>query len=292
MLVWRLLLGTVLIAGVLALCWADAHAGTPGVWLFPLALAITVLGSGELLGLLAARGIRPAGWVVYVGNVAIVSANWLPVWLPRASAFDGPFDGPGLALAMACIVAFVAEMGRFREPGRSFEPLAGAMLALVYVGWLLSFLIQLRLLGGGAIGMAALATLIIVVKMCDTGAYTVGRLIGRHKLTSRLSSGKTIEGLMGGLAFACLSSWAAFRWFVPQLAPGLRGGSELGWLAYGFVVGGAGVIGDLAESLLKRDAARKDSSTWMPGFGGVLDVVDSLLVAAPVGYAFWALGWV
>lgn len=293
MLVWRLLLGTVLIAAVLALCWADAHAVTPGIWLFPLALLITVFASGELLGLLQARSIRPVAWVVYLGNLAIVSANWLPRLRPSGTVLGGAFDPAALALALACIAAFAVEMWRFDEPGDSFEPLAASLLVLVYIGWLMTFLIQLRLLGGGPQGMAALATMIVVVKMGDTGAYTVGRLIGRHKLTPKLSSGKTIEGLAGGLAFSCFAAWVAFRWLVPQIAPAIQGaGREYGWLAYGFVVGLAGVIGDLAESLLKRDAGRKDSSTWMPGFGGVLDVVDSLLIAAPVAYAFWALRWV
>lgn len=293
MLVWRLLLGTVLIAAVLALCWADAHAATPGVWLFPLALLITVLASGELLGLLQARGIRPVAWVVYLGNLAIVSANWLPHLLPQGMAMGGAFDPAALALALACIAVFAVEMWRFDEPGHSLEPLAASLLALVYIGWLMTFLIQLRLLSGGPRGMAALATMVVVVKMGDTGAYTVGRLIGRHKLTPKLSSGKTIEGLAGGLAFSCFAAWAAFRWLAPRIAPSAQGaGFEYGWLAYGLVVGLAGVVGDLAESLLKRDAGRKDSSVWMPGFGGVLDVVDSLLIAAPVAYAFWALGWV
>ncbi|MGH7202903.1 MAG: phosphatidate cytidylyltransferase [Candidatus Levyibacteriota bacterium] len=291
MLVWRLLLGTVLIAAVLALCWADAHAATPGVWLFPLALTITVLASGELLSLCHSRGIRPVAWVVYVGNIAIVSANWR-VNLPAGPLSD-PFDASALALALACVLAFLAEMVRFREPGRSLEPLAATLLALVYIGWLMSFLIQLRLLSGGSQGMAALLSMIAVVKMGDTGAYTVGRLIGRRKLAPRLSSGKTIEGLLGGLAFASFASWAVLQWLVPWLAPAPRSAApELGWLAYGLVVGAAGVVGDLAESLLKRDAGRKDSSTWMPGFGGVLDIVDSLLIAAPVAYGFWALGWV
>ncbi len=292
MLVWRLLLGTVLIAAVLALCWADAHAATPGVWLFPLALTITVLVSGELLSLCHSRGIRPVAWVVYVGNIAIVSANWRANSL-KLGLLSGQFDTPALVLAVACMIAFVAEMARFREPGRSLEPLAATVFALVYIGWLMSFLIQLRLLGGGSQGMAALLSMIAVVKMGDTGAYTVGRLIGRRKLAPRLSSGKTIEGLAGGLAFASLASWAVFRWLVPWLAPAPRSAApELSWLPYGLVVGAAGVIGDLAESLLKRDARRKDSSTWMPGFGGVLDIVDSLLIAAPVAYGFWALGWV
>jgi phosphatidate cytidylyltransferase len=288
MLVWRLVLGTVLVAAVAALCWLDARAALAGVWLFPLALTITLLASGELLRICRKRGVQPAAWPVYLGNAAIVAANWRgPLW-----PGGGVFDTPALALGLAAIAVFVAEMWRYRAPGQSLERLAAGMLALVYVGWLMSFLIQHRFLAHGTLGLPALAALIIVVKMCDTGAYTVGRLIGRHKMTPTLSPGKTFEGLAGGLAFACLGAWFAFAWLVPTLAAEPPATPAYGWIAYGLVVGLGGVAGDLAESLLKRDAGVKDSSAWMPGFGGVLDIVDSLLVAAPLSYLFWARGWV
>jgi phosphatidate cytidylyltransferase len=137
--------------------------------------------------------------------------------------------------------------------------------------------------------------LIIVVKMGDTGAYTVGRLVGRHKLCARLSPGKTIEGAAGAVVFAVLGSWLTFAWLVPWIsATGVAQGADTGWgwLPFGLLVGTAGGLGDLAESLLKRDAGRKDSSTWMPGFGGVLDLLDSILLAAPVAYVCWASGLV
>jgi phosphatidate cytidylyltransferase len=77
-----------------------------------------------------------------------------------------------------------------------------------------------------------------------------------------------------------------------ELEPTCKPGPWWGWIAFGLLVGGAGMVGDLAESLLKRDVGRKDSSTWMPGFGGVLDVLDSLLLSAPVAWACWAFGLV
>lgn len=136
-------------------------------------------------------------------------------------------------------------------------------------------------------------SLVIVVKMCDTGAYTVGRLIGRRKMAPVLSPKKTIEGAIGGLVFACLGSWAAFHWLTPAITHSSRPPSPAwGWLAYGLLVAMAGMLGDLAESLLKRDLGRKDSSTWMPGFGGVLDVLDSIILAAPVAYLCWTFGLV
>jgi phosphatidate cytidylyltransferase len=142
----------------------------------------------------------------------------------------------------------------------------------------------------GRFGIAAIASLAIVVKMCDIGAYTFGRLLGRRKMTPVLSPGKTWEGAVGGLAFACLGSWLALNWLAPALSAGLAPRSAWCWLGYGLFVGIAGILGDLAEPLIKRDVGRKDSSAWMPGFGGVLDLLDSVLFAAPVAFLCWKLG--
>ena len=281
MLLWRLILGAVFISGAAALCWADYRAATPGSWLFWLAMLLALLASGELIAMLAHGGARPPAWVIYLGNGAMVAANWFP-------QTTGPFDATAAAFTCSLILLFVVEMVRYREPGQSTLRLATALLALAYIGWLLTFVVRLRFVGGNQAGMAALVSLIVVVKMCDIGAYTVGRLIGRHKMAPRLSGGKTIEGLAGGLAFACLGSWCAFTWVVPGLAGAAQSHPPgYAWWVFGLVVGLAGVLGDLAESLLKRDLGCKDSSAWMPGFGGVLDVIDSLLFASPVAYALW-----
>jgi phosphatidate cytidylyltransferase len=132
---------------------------------------------------------------------------------------------------------------------------------------------------------------IAIVKMGDIGAYTVGRLLGRHKLAPTLSPGKTIEGAAGAIAFGCFASWLVFRFLLPAVTE-QEASNSLNWIPYGIVVSIAGMIGDLAESLLKRDLGRKDSSAWLPGFGGVLDILDSLLLSAPVGYTCWLLGLV
>ncbi|HVC95046.1 MAG TPA: phosphatidate cytidylyltransferase [Pirellulales bacterium] len=297
MLVWRLSLGTVFIAALAALAWLDQHASHPGTYLFPLALALSVAASGELLGLFAAREIRPVAWIVNGGNLLIVASNLGPLLFlgsgGRSSDPLGTFGWPAAALALALLAAFASEMGRYTGPGRVTETLAAAMLAFAYVGLLLTFVVQLRLVDGGRVGVAALLSLVIVVKMCDTGAYTVGRLIGRHKMAPVLSPKKTVEGAIGGLTFACFGSWATLQWMAPAISHASRLPAQAwGWLAYGLLIGGAGMLGDLAESLLKRDLGRKDSSTWMPGFGGVLDVLDSILLAAPVAYLCWAFGLV
>jgi phosphatidate cytidylyltransferase len=296
MLVWRLSLGTLFIAALAALAWLDQHASQPGTYLFPLAFALSLAASGELLGLFAAREIRPVAWIVHGGNMLIVASNLGPlVWGAGDRSGDplGVFGWPAAALALALLAAFAGEMGRYTGPGRVSESLSATILAFAYVGLLFTFVVQLRLVEGGRFGVTALLSLVIVVKMCDTGAYTVGRLLGRHKMAPVLSPKKTVEGALGGLAFACFGSWAAFHWLAPAITQASRPNSPFwGWFAYGLLIGGAGMVGDLAESLLKRDLGRKDSSSWMPGFGGVLDVLDSILLAAPVAYLCWAFGLV
>lgn len=305
MLRWRLLLGTLIIAGLVGLCWLDHMAALPGAVLFPVAVVATVLATGEFILLTAGVGARPAAWCLYVANLAIVTAAWGPALWSKfvAGAFAGSVMGAEdiaaaqkwvlVALATGLALAFVAEMARYRGPGEVTSRLGAASLGMLYVGLLLSFVAQLRL----AFGVGALASLVIVVKMCDTGAYTVGRLWGRHKMAPVLSPAKTVEGAIGGLVFACAGSWAAIQWLVPAMAssasaPDPPAGPWWGWLSYGLVVGAAGMFGDLTESLLKRDACRKDSSAWMPGFGGILDILDSVLVGAPVAYVCWHLGLV
>jgi phosphatidate cytidylyltransferase len=294
MLRWRLTLGALFIAGIIALCWWDHRLDPPGTILLPLALVLSVLASREILWLTSARGLRPSPRVVYLGNLLIVASNLVPVLWPRGWPPDplGALGWPLAAFALMVLAAFCGEMRRYEGPGHVMEQLTTSIFALSYVGLLFSFLAQLWIVGGGALGVPALASLVIVVKMGDTGAYTVGRLVGRHKLAPVLSPGKTIEGAIGGLIFSCIGSWFAIEWLLPLMRPSIlaAGGPSWGWLAYGLIVGVAGMLGDLAESLIKRDLGRKDSSDWMPGFGGVLDVLDSILFAAPVAYLCWALG--
>jgi phosphatidate cytidylyltransferase len=162
---------------------------------------------------------------------------------------------------------------------------------MVYVGGLMMFMAWQRL----DHGVFAFLTVPVIVKSGDTGAYTFGRLFGRHKMTPLLSPGKTWEGAVGGIASACLASWLCFTYLQPAMTsiPATTAAPSLvAVLLYGLALTLAGMHGDLAESLLKRDMNRKDSSTWLPGLGGVLDIIDSMLIASPVAYLFWHLGWV
>ena len=291
MLRWRLLLGALFIAALVGLCWLDCRATIPGVWLAPVAVAVAVLASQEIVSLLRAGGLQPAAAVVYAGNLLLLAVNWAPWWMPARGRLAElrPAEWFVASLSLVALAAFASAMRRYEKPGGSVANTAATCFAVLYVGLMLALLVQVRIVWG----IGALATLLLVVKMGDIGAYTVGRLIGRHKMAPRLSPGKTIEGACGALAFSAFAAWAAFGWLLPPPAVGQSGpGLCCGWLIFGLLVGGVGIAGDLAESLIKRDVGRKDSSVWLPGFGGVLDLVDSVLLAAPAAWLCWRLGLV
>ena len=302
MLRWRLLSTAVILAGLLTLVWLDLTRpffGVTGGWLAPLLLLVTVLATEEVLSLFAAKDHRPVAWPVYLGTISIAAASCVPLWWEltgwkfpgRASL--GYFGWPLAALAIATTLSFFAEMQRYKAPGQATVNIALAAFTMVYVGVLSGFIAALRLLHGNEWGLAALISLLFIVKMTDAGAYLSGRALGRHKMTPVLSPGKTIEGAIGGLAWACFAGWLFFQHIAPSIV-----GSEYtmppvwAWISYSLIVAIAGMLGDLAESLLKRDMQRKDSSTWLPGLGGVLDIIDSILVAAPPAFLCWTWGLV
>jgi len=272
----------------------------------PLAVVLCLLATQEMLGLFRKLGHEPLAPTTYVGTLLPLLGACAPIaWIPivwEGAPSDCPVGRLGwlaCGLAAGLIVALLGEMRRYQQPGSSITNLALAAFSILYVGGLMGFLVQLRLLdiGSGVSrgGLLAMMSAVVVVKSADIGAYTAGRLWGSHKMAPVISPGKTWEGVLGGLVLAVIGALLT----LGPLARSLGCESSASWLrwfsgavAYGLVVSGAGILGDLAESLLKRDAGVKDSSSWLPGFGGVLDLLDSLLVAAPVAYLFWVSGLV
>ena len=229
-------LGILIVAALLGLCWVDVVlqgvSDVPGIALFPLLIVVVVLATREVLHLAAAGGMRPVPWVVYCGSLLVVTSCWIaPVIvkfddkLPQDSRYlalisaAAASDWTLVALAVGVLMAFAAEMYRFKRPGGVTINVAAAVFAITYVGFLLSFLIKLHLVWG----LGALVSTLVVVKLADIGAYTVGRLIGRSKMAPGLSPGKTIEGAIGAMVFACVGSWTMFR--------GLAAFEPLHWLA-------------------------------------------------------------
>ena len=295
---WRLLSSAILIPALLLIIWLDLFCGREqtvditGLIVAPIIVVFAVLAVGELLGLFSAQKLNPLRWTVYLGTALVVLAACVPLlWKGYpANCPLGILGWPLSAMALCVGLAFLGEMRRYKEPGGVIVNVALSVFAIAYVGLLLSFLCLLRGLESNEWGMIALLAPIIIVKVSDSGAYTVGRLFGKHKLAPRLSPGKTIEGVVGAIVTGCLASWLVFQY----LAPALSDVSTPWWasLLFGLIVTIAGILGDLAESLIKRDMDRKDSSTWIPGLGGVLDILDSILFAAPAAYACFAVGLV
>ena len=295
MLRWRLVLGSIFVGLLFGLFWLDARAEYPGLtYLAPLAFLIAWSASDELLDILKAASFFPGRNAVRLGVLAAVSAAFLPLLLPRDKLAS--LECLAIGQAIGLLIVVVSELREYRSDGKSLGNVAGGFLAIGYVGLFLGFLVQLRQhsIDGDVSrgGLLALISLIAVAKSADIGAYFTGRLIGRHKLAPLLSPGKTWEGAFGGVLLACLASLMVLGPLAKAFGfhPSYSQSWFLGGLCYGVLIAVAGIAGDLSESLLKREAGLKDSSSWLPGFGGVLDLVDSLLVSAPVAYLLWNTG--
>jgi phosphatidate cytidylyltransferase len=299
---WRLISAGAILAVLLALTWVDYKClifGTPGAWLLPLMLVVSALATGEVLGLLSRNEQQPRAGIVYFANLAIPLAAAWPIVIQLVGRQWSAMNALGacgllLAAVAGCsVLVLIGEMARFRQAGSAIASASLSMFGIVYVGLLISFWALLRLHRDNEWGMLALFSMLLVVKMADAGAFAVGKLFGRHKMTPVLSPGKTWEGTIGGILTGCATSWLFFRFAGPALVGSSYFMPPLGAvMVYGLLLALAGMIGDLAESLLKRDMDRKDSSTWLPGLGGVLDIIDAPLVAGPVAWVCWTAGLV
>jgi phosphatidate cytidylyltransferase len=268
----RLIFGWALAIAATAILIVDGWFAPWFPFLFVCLMCVGIVATLELIRLIPAA-MQPPKWLTIGGVCAILAANFaipsvhFAMWLI-------------VVLLAAFFLAFLVEMYRFREPGAAIPRLALTLFAFVYLGVLGSFLAQIRWLGDPVQTGYMLAATIFVPKWCDIGAFFTGTFIGRTKMTPSLSPKKTWEGFAGGLILAMIGAI-----IVSQLSDIFKHGI-LEAAAFGLVIGSVGVLGDLAESLIKRDFHTKDAATSIPGFGGLLDVIDSILFAAPVAY-FW-----
>jgi phosphatidate cytidylyltransferase len=259
----RIVLGALLILALAGVFWLDRVWGG-GVVLTGLVVLGAALGYREIFALLPAVGT--AGRVTaIVGGLALIAG---PALLP---AGHGVISLSLLPLVPALLM--VAALSR-TTPQDGIDEMRTTVFAFAYLGVLPACLIWLRI--GYLEGWAIVLSVLICTKCADIGAYFTGSFIGRHKLIPRLSPNKTVEGLAGGLVLAGGMGGLLFGpvFEVPDI------GLALG-LVIGLVAGGFGTLGDLVESQLKRAAGVKDSGRVLPGFGGILDMIDSPILAAP-----------
>lgn len=290
-------MATVVLGAFGGLAWADATSlGTapPVAWLLPVA-ALAAFGAGrEAVQLAAARGIALSAWLVPIAATCIAVAPAALSW----AGLDGgcPLAAIGAAavtIAATFATAFIVEIIRYAPGAGGLVRICGSGFAATAIGLPLAFMVGLRLLGQpvatGAPPLAVLVplvSLVAVVKAGDIAAYVVGSLVGRHRLAPTLSPGKTWEGAAASLAASLAAAWLV----IERGGSGLAHGPAGSWPVFGLLVGLAGMAGDLAESLVKRDLSAKDSGRSLGGMGGFLDLIDALLLAAPVAWTLWVSG--
>jgi phosphatidate cytidylyltransferase len=289
MLLTRLWMGTILVLVTAGMLILDQRLAPWYPFLLVFVVGLSLAACNELIGLLgSARKVQNP--ILYGGVLLLATGNW---WARQNGLDANPWHvilGTFVALILG---VFLFEMATFDHLGAegsesgSIERMARTTWSLGYLGLLPCCLSGLRWLyppNQPEHGSVALALVIFVPKCCDIGAYCTGRLLGRHPMTPVLSPKKTWEGAAGGLILAVLTAVG-----IDRLGPVALLDRKLHVeIAFGLSLGIVGMLGDLAESLIKRDCRIKDASAAVPGFGGVLDVVDSVLFAAPVGYLWLA----
>ena len=247
------------------------------VWLTFVAIQ-TLLGLEEFYRMARGKGLEPVRWLGFLAALALLGLAYRPQ-TPNASL-----------LATAGLLLLLALALRRGGQPRVLESAAVTAFGVLYVGWLSAHFVLLRELPwraglAYADGSSLVLFAFLVTWSCDTGAYLTGRLFGRTRLSAAISPRKTWEGSLGGFACAMLASTVgAWTFLRPE-----GGGPLLPWphaLVLGALVGVCGQVGDLVESLFKRDSASGDSSDLIPGHGGVLDRFDSLYFGAPIVYHY------
>lgn len=281
----RLITGPLLILALVGLAMLDGIAaerfGESGLaFAVAAALVLVPVAAIEAAALLRAAGARASTPAIVIGAEAMflapLAATLAPGGLEHAPDADTAVGIALLGPTIAVIAAAIA-IGRSRRVEGGFTGLTAMLGAAFWTGLMPAFWV----LTIHAIGAPTAAGLLMVVKCGDIGAYFTGMSIGRRKLIPWLSPGKTIEGGVGAVAWAAVAG-GVLTIFQPAI-PWIIG------IAGGAVLGVVGAVGDLLESLLKREAGAKDSGNCLPGMGGVLDVLDSPLLAGPVAWAIVAI---
>lgn len=243
-------------------------------------MAAGIMASRELVKLFP-ESYRPSRTFVTAAVLICLVGNWYPTTRRELGFANSSFWAFVAFVFIATVVAsFLHEMYRYRTPGTAVPRLGATVLSVAYLGLLPCFFVQIRFIEASYTGLL-LALTILVPKCNDVAAFFTGTFIGRTKMTPLLSPKKTWEGFAGGMVGGTLVAVIVVL-VAEQFGVKIFRYGVLEAIGFGLVVGLAGVLGDLAESLIKRDCQTKDASRDIPGFGGLLDVIDSLLFAAPI----------
>jgi phosphatidate cytidylyltransferase len=261
-------------------------------------IALSIIFSGnEILFLLLVGSLGMAGLWEYFGmleqsgtrcftafGLVCGAASFIGSFLAlRTGSQTAAYDFENFVLLVFLFGVIARQMFRPTVKSAPLEAMAYTLFGLLYVAWLFNFLTKIvyaipRNPQGGTVGQYYVLYLVVVTKFADMGAYLVGSRIGRHQMMPHISPSKTWEGFFGSLLFSIAAS-CLLIFIMPK---------TLAWLNFfhgmilGLLIGVAAVIGDLGESIIKRSTGVKDSGVLLPGIGGMLDLIDSLLFTAPI----------
>ena len=289
MLKHRLTFGPLLIVLIGLFAWLDqwidgldapsffpSQTFPPGIIVFAIFVLLSAMGSREVARIFRSKGVAiGAPIAITMGILGLVVVGFAPEDMNGTIGFAAGISSVVVAFIFGLLYSI-----RTKQVDGAIAVGSGVVLIHVYMGLMLGFLVLIRREHSVWVLIWVLAT----VKSCDIGAFFTGTVIGKRKLIPWLSPGKTWEGLVGGMITSGLVGWVGV-WLLHDAgisAPSLLVGGVMGVL-----MGGLGQCGDLTASLLKRDAGVKDAGTSLPGFGGVLDIIDSPILVAP--FAYWVL---
>lgn len=289
MLKHRLTFGPLFILIIALLAWADSwldglsapasfpnETFPPGMTVLPVFVLLSVMGSREVARIFRAKGVEiGTGIAVVVGLLGLFAIGFTP---ENASGTSG-FAAGMTSVIVAFIVGLLYAVRSQKVEG-AIAIGSGVLFIHVYMGLMLGLFVLIR----REHSVWVMIWILAMVKSCDIGAFFTGTMIGKNKMIPWLSPKKTWEGLIGGMITSGLVGMGG-AWFLAR--SGIDAPSLVISGVMGVIIGGLGQCGDLAASLLKRDGGVKDSGTSLPGFGGVLDIVDSPILVAP--FAYWVL---
>jgi len=283
MLRYRLIFGALMIVAFVGLVLLDGHLdgslyGRPdpdtirGTLVCLLLMLLAVPAQWEMAGLIRRTGAKPFVVPATLGAILMATGVYWAQFSDRPTSFALAWFAA--VMAGSLIAIWLWQAVRYGTEG-TIHNVAANYFSIVYLGLLSSFVLALRLRWGPW----AMLMFIFTVKLSDTGAYFVGKRFGRHPFSPRISPKKTWQGLAGAVLFGAVTA-TVFAAACGIMRPAAGA-------VFGAVFGLLGQYGDLAESMMKRDAAIKDSAAYVPGFGGVLDVIDSPLATAPAAWLFF-----
>ena len=284
MLKYRLFFGTLMVIAFIGLClvdgWLDgslsASATQPllpvrGTILCILIVLFAIPSQLELANLIERTGPKIFRTLTIPASMVLVLGWYVRQFFPDPFQFQ--LYHIIATTAAILLILFVLQAVKFANTG-TIANCSANLFACFYLGFLSGFVIGIRV----DFGLWPLLMFVFTVKSSDIGAYAIGKLFGKHKLSPKISPSKTWEGLAGAILFAMIVS-VIFAVKTGKMSPAMA-------VVFGGLFAVLGQLGDLAESMIKRDAQQKDSASSVPGFGGVLDIIDSPIATAPAAYLF------